>query len=504
MSGAAARWVTVRLAIGSDVTPRVKLLLAICIFLVSFATKSLHAVDLAPLMHTPEQPAGGMTAEHDSRAVSIVEGHGILIPDNQDPADTLLLAHTPGYSIFLSLSYRIAGRNYFTVQLFQNVINSISVVLLFLISGNLLGWRVGVVSGLLAAISHHLSYFSNFILPDSICAFPILLAVYLLVIARRRRRIVLLYGAAGVMIGLACWLRANPMLLGIFIGMALPVLSVRRGRSAGGASLLALLSLVVIAPITIRNYIVYDEFIPTRIGIGINLWEGLGDISEGRVGALSDQQVIEEEAALYGDSRYGLKWSTPDGIRRDGDRVERSLAIIRERPIWFAGSMLVRMKEMLKYSAHAPLLFKQNGASIKSPNGTVVGGQTDRDLYLTENGPAAERANSLRAGQVVAWLRLPVRALQRILKETMLVFMPIGAALIFLTSPRRCLILLLIPLYWFLFQSPLHTEFRYTLPMHYFLFIFVAVGWVLAATEAWNGVARLSARARTRAGPLIV
>ena len=137
-------------------------------------------IQLARCLFGAEQPGAGMSREFDSRADSIVAGEGILFPDNQDPSDTALLAQAPGYSIFLSAIYALNGRSYFTVQLVQNAINSVSPVLLFLIAGNLVSWRVGVVSGLLAAVSHHLSYYSNLVLSDSLCALPVLISVSVL------------------------------------------------------------------------------------------------------------------------------------------------------------------------------------------------------------------------------------------------------------------------------------------------------------------------------------
>ncbi|MGH9822507.1 MAG: hypothetical protein ACREDR_04550, partial [Blastocatellia bacterium] len=124
-----------------------KLAWAAIIFSISFSVKSLHALDLAPVMNTVEQPAAGMAAEYDARAASIVEGHGLLIPDGQQPSDTTLLEHPPGYSIHLAAIYSLFGRSYFRVQFIQNLINSFSPVILLLIAGTLFGWRVGVASG---------------------------------------------------------------------------------------------------------------------------------------------------------------------------------------------------------------------------------------------------------------------------------------------------------------------------------------------------------------------
>src|SRR5262245_4611682 len=151
------RWLCRTLATREQLSLKAKWILAFSIFLSSFAVKSLQAIDLEPTMYTAHQPGGVMSSALDERAASIAAGQGILMPAIADPSDTSLLAHAPGYPIFLNIIYSLTGRNYFNVQLIQNAINSVSPVLMFLIAGNLISWRVGIVSGFLTGISHHLS-----------------------------------------------------------------------------------------------------------------------------------------------------------------------------------------------------------------------------------------------------------------------------------------------------------------------------------------------------------
>jgi hypothetical protein len=70
----------------------------------------------------------------------------------------------------------------------------------------------------------------------------------------------------------------------------------------------------------------------------------------------------------------------------------------------------------------------------------------------------------------------------------MLPFILLGMALMLVMSWRRSLFLLIVPLYHLLFQSFMHTEFRYGLPIHYFLFVFAAVVWALMLTLSWKGL----------------
>src|SRR5215210_9562922 len=182
------RWLVCALGTRKPVGRRAKLIFATLIFLLSFATKSLQAVDLAPAMYTTEQPMGGLTETYDQRAASILDGDGLLGPYDIRPSKTVWLAQAPGYSIFLSAVYRIFGRDFYKVQLAQNAVNSLSPVLIFLIAGLVVSWPVGIISGLLAAISHHLGHISNFILPDSLSALPVLAGMLLLALAGRFRR----------------------------------------------------------------------------------------------------------------------------------------------------------------------------------------------------------------------------------------------------------------------------------------------------------------------------
>jgi hypothetical protein len=481
------RWLCRTLATRQRLRVKTKLIVSFVIFVISFSVKSLQAVDLEPTMHTAEQPGAGMSSDFDARALAIVAGQGILMRDISDPSDTSLLAHAPGYPIFLSAVYSVTGRSYFTVQLIQNAINSLSPVLLFLIAGNLISWRVGFASGILSGVSHHLSYYSNLVLSDSLCPLPILIAVYVLVRAGFRTRASLwIYALAGSMIGLSAWIRPNPMLMGIAFAILLVVLAGWRRRVILNGIVLASASFLAIAPITIRNYVLYDEFVPIRIGVGIVLWQGLGDASGGRFGARTDDEVILNEVALYGNPRYGESWASPDGIKRDRDRVRRSLEIIAEHPVWYMGTIVERMAEMLKDTAHAPLVFRSTDTKLKEALSIARSEKPAKRKPDKLDDPQVETIDrsALRIGRSISWLRPPARALQRVTKEPGLFFVLTGLLILFIGSRRKALVILFVPLYYLLFQSVMHTEFRYTLAIRYFLFCLAAVVWTLVLTTA--------------------
>jgi uncharacterized membrane protein len=80
-------------------------------------------------------------------------------------------------------------------------------------------------------------------------------------------------------------------------------------------------------------------------------------------------------------------------------------------------------------------------------------------------------------------------------------FILVGTAILFIASWRRALFLGMVPIYYFLFQSFTHTEFRYTLPMQYFLFVLAAIVWVILTGWCRTGLRSLSNRYMKRANP---
>jgi 4-amino-4-deoxy-L-arabinose transferase-like glycosyltransferase len=481
------RWLCRSLATRQHLGIKAKCIIGFSLFIISFSIKSLQAVDIEPTMHTADQPGGGMSSDFDARALAIVAGEGILMRNISDRSDTSLLAHAPGYPIFLSAVYAVSGRSYFTVQLIQNLVNSFSPVLIFLIAGHLISWRVGIASGVLSAVSHHLSYYSNLVLSDSLCPLPILLAVYLLVrVGFRRHASLWVYALAGSMIGLSAWIRPNPMLMGLASIPLLVIVSGRHKRVILNGVVLASATFLTIAPITIRNYLLYGEFVPIRIGIGIVLWQGLGDASGGRFGARTDDEVILSEVALYDKPSYGESWASPDGITRDRDRVRRSLEIIAAHPVWYLGTVFGRMGEMLKDTADAPLVFRSTDTKLLEAislarSARSSGQKPDR---LDEQQSDTIDRSALKLGRSISWLRPPARAIQRVTKETGLPFILAGLLILCAASGRRTLVILFVPLYYLLFQSVMHAEFRYTLSMRYFLFVLAALVWTLLLTTA--------------------
>ena len=200
------------------------------------------------------------------------------------------------------------------------------------------------------AFSPHLAHHSLLLLPESLAVAPILIAVFLVIRARKRHRLVTVL-TAGAMVGVACWLRSNNLLLAPSLALIIFITFKRAWRLKHAAAFLCA-AMVVISPITIRNWIVFGRFIPLSLGSGITMVEGIADYDhENRFGMpATDVAAKDKDIEWHNRADYGAGLWRPDGIERDRYRFARGLEVIRGNPIWFAGVMLRRAGSMLRYN----------------------------------------------------------------------------------------------------------------------------------------------------------
>ncbi|HVG22197.1 MAG TPA: glycosyltransferase family 39 protein [Blastocatellia bacterium] len=298
----------------------------------------------------------------------ILQDGRLLYPlEYPDPGDARMILHPPGYPIMLAAVFKASG-DYDSLlrstQLVQIACDCLATALVFLIAAELLPFAVSVMAGLLVAISPHLSFYSLWLTPDSLAALPVLAAVYFIIKATERPRIGAAI-AAGVMIGLSCWLRSNALLLAPFLAVVIAAAS-KSGERWRHAAAMAAAAVIVISPITIRNWVVFHRFIPLSLGAGITLIEGIADYDkEGRFGMPAfDHEVKEKDAEWYGRPEYrGNVWS-PDGIERDRGRFSRGLEVVRSNPAWFAGVMARRAAFMLRYNDSRPYEWPFSSANV--------------------------------------------------------------------------------------------------------------------------------------------
>jgi hypothetical protein len=476
----------------------------------------------------------------------------------------------------------------------QAILDSVSAALILIFASLITNLRIGITAGLLIAFSPHLGYSSLFVSPESMFALPVILAVASLYLAVHQRKL-RYYIAAGVCVGLACWLRSNGIALSPFLAVFAFLISTDRRSAAKGGVAMILATAAVIAPITVRNYMITGRFIPLSVGFGVILMQSVADYDfDGRYGLPKlDPDVAVKEAEWYNRPDYAKHFLRPDGIERDNARIWRTLDVIKDHPLFYASTIARRVDFMLRYdlppgpndwpfNTATPVYISkyalasqrtaeaQSGSEIWSvqpqpttqstdlrfdvpvePSTNYVlevdataserfvacsvlsedeknqlaaealpltgtlrtlklsfssqGNSTLRIAFLQEppdSPPTMVDVSNLRLIRIGrtewAWtnpIRAAVRGIQRNLYTTplmrVLVLLGLGALLV-ARRLRLAAWIAAVPLYYLLFQSLLHTEYRYIVPMHYFLFVFAAIGVVLL----WNLAASAFSRAK--------
>lgn len=364
-----AKWTADRF--GLHATPparwRRSIILLTCasLFLIAVGVRLLHWQDYRAELTRGEPWMADLVRQYKSEAQQMREGGGLLFPRAPvDPGDARLLLHPPGYSILMAAVFGLWNDSNSAVRCVQIIGDGLAVVMVFLIAAELLNGAIALIAGLLAALSPHLAFYSLWLSPDSLAVLPILLAIYLLIKATKRPRLSTVI-AAGAMIGVSCWLRANALMLAPFFALALAALVVRGKRLRYALTLIGA-TILVIAPITIRNAILFHRFIPLSIAGGENLVVGIGDLDkQGRFQMpTSDQDAALKDAEWHNRPDYARNPWAPDGIERDQYRYVRGLQVIRAHPFWFAGGMLRRAAFMLSYNDARPADWPFNTASV--------------------------------------------------------------------------------------------------------------------------------------------
>jgi 4-amino-4-deoxy-L-arabinose transferase-like glycosyltransferase len=176
----------------------------------------------------------------------------------------------PGQSAFLALLYAVSGGSIAFAKLAHILLLSLVAGLTFLTGKALFGKAVGFAAGMLLAIDPAQAYLSATFLSEPLFIFLMCLGIYFLVRQRARAHWAWLVGA-GICFGLAGLTRNQGWMFAGFLVLA-AILTRGRVLSVRAALLVGVVTVGVIAPWTIRNYLVSGEFIPVSSEGGLTLW----------------------------------------------------------------------------------------------------------------------------------------------------------------------------------------------------------------------------------------
>jgi hypothetical protein len=465
-----------RLGINNMTTSRRRALCLLLIVALSLTVRALTAQFLSERLTDAGWFQYGSYKIFDERAQSILDGKESFFFIS-DASRTDLIQYPPAFPVWVAFIYAVTGeRSAASVLRIHWVLDALIMTLLVAGIGiTAYGWRAGLAAGAFSALSPLLAFYGVTPSSDAPTTWFVLAAMWLLLLGAKRRswRLSLL---SGLMLGAACWFRVNPLFLALFWALAL-FLFVRAGGWPKRALLgVAALSgtVVLVAPIPIRNAIVFREFVLTGLNVGSNFWEGLGETEYGRSQGFEfgDQLMVEQERAAMGLPKdFPITPVWPDGIRRDRERARRSLKVIAGRPMWYAGVMATRMGWMLKMAGEPGVYYGSAGINCTARK------------CLPESwrgGVAALGVNLLGMAQsIYRYLALPLMAC--------------GIWLGFRRARIMTLLLLATVFYYLVPGTAAHTEIRYVLPMHGVLVVFAGLSIVQIGTALQRALGRAPA-----------
>lgn len=265
-----------------SLTGRQHLLLAV-VFLLALFVRGVYLwgqYKHSPLFNYPQMD--GLV--HHQWAQHIAAGEGM---DNRP------YLRAPLYYYWLGALYWLFGPSVALARIAGCVLGAVSCYLIARLGAALAGFRVGLVAGCIAALYWPLIYFDAELLTVGV---EVLLNVALLwaLLAAGRRGSMGLFLLGGVLWGLAAIARPNVLALAPAIWLWCGLKSPPRRRLV--APLLATLGLaVVVAPVTIRNYVVGKEAILIASTGGINFFIGNNPASSGYLAATPGARPIWDE-----------------------------------------------------------------------------------------------------------------------------------------------------------------------------------------------------------------
>jgi tetratricopeptide (TPR) repeat protein len=251
---------------------RKELYIVIFIFLFSFGLRLIYLLQIRanPHFNVPTMDP----LYHDVWAQNIASGNWM---------GSSIFFRAPFYPYFLSLVYKIFGHGYFIPRLIQHLVGASSCVLVYLLAKKLYNRSTAIIAGLIAATYGIFIYFESELLLDSFLVFfDTLLILYLLRTADSPKKWRWLVG--GMILGVSAITRPNILFCIPFIWLWIYFTFKGRIRikTFFAYSAIFLLGVIIlVAPVTVRNYLVGQDLVLISSQGGINFYLGNNPRADG-------------------------------------------------------------------------------------------------------------------------------------------------------------------------------------------------------------------------------
>lgn len=261
-------------------------------------------------LSAPPEP-GSDGKEYDTYAWNVAQGNGYrgMSPDVADQ-NHLTAYRPPGPSLVWAGLYSVFGHRYDVIRIANCLFGALTVLFVFEIGRRCYDDRVGLFAAVIYAVFPTALINTVGLMSEPLGNLSFLAFIWASLVFGERptwRSAAI----AGVMCGIAIQMRANAILMMPFLALWVLWQFRNRWQAMLQACLIPILAVAMMIPWTVRNYIVFDTFIPMSTMGGSVLLQGNND-------------VVANDPELYG---YNV-WDTTipeyrDALKSAGDEVER-------------------------------------------------------------------------------------------------------------------------------------------------------------------------------------
>lgn len=232
----------------------------------------LYLLALSGLAAPPEFDGIG----YDMIARNLLAGNGFVLDGRRTAF------RPPGYPLFVALIYAVGG-SWAVLRLVQALLGTLTALVTYRVALLVFSQvRLALLTALLVALHPVLVYLTGLIYPETLSTLLTMLALWLLVrlTTERPARTGLLL-ALGSVLGAIVLLRPGLLVFAV-LGMG-AVWWAQRGEKGVLVKVLLIPLVIVlfILPWTVRNYVVFDEFIPLATEGGVTFWGGNHPLGHG-------------------------------------------------------------------------------------------------------------------------------------------------------------------------------------------------------------------------------
>jgi 4-amino-4-deoxy-L-arabinose transferase-like glycosyltransferase len=249
--------------------------------------------------------------EHEYLALarSLASGHGFVYDDAHDSGTAQQFGRAPGYPVFLAAldaGRPVPSSTPARVKIAQSLLGAWTVWLIGVIALRAAGPRAGVWAAGIAAIYPPLVALPAYALSETLYGAVALFSAHVVQTAADRRPPGIAAAIlGGALAGLAALIRPA-----ILFYLPLAAIWLLWRRQLGLAAAVALASLAVITPWTLRNYAVYDRFVLIASEGGVTFWTGNHPLARGE-GDLAANPDLKQAELAFRQSHPGL---SPDAL----------------------------------------------------------------------------------------------------------------------------------------------------------------------------------------------